>query len=189
MTFYTWKIIFQKWTVYFADKKNSKIMLVIQVNLFQKPSFLHLLSHNFSRDCSLNSPKNTNSQHVVYKNVCFFCFDIQNNICTQNVLILYFSRNSMNNFLSYCGLTDLRMRASEKDLPVCSSFYSYFLWRTDSNISCTSRSTNMHAGKKVVPLCKCSLLENYRLKDFSDLFCLTKAKKDSIKWWSASYAS
>ena len=26
--------------------------------------------------------------------------------------------NSMNNLLSYCGLTDSRMRASEKDLPV-----------------------------------------------------------------------
>ena len=25
----------------------------------------------------------------------------------------------MNNLLSYCGLTDARMRASEKDLPVC----------------------------------------------------------------------
>ena len=29
-----------------------------------------------------------------------------------------FRRNSMNNLLSYCGLTDARMRASEKDLPV-----------------------------------------------------------------------
>ena len=31
---------------------------------------------------------------------------------------LYFSGNSMNNLSSYCGLTDSRMRASEKDLPV-----------------------------------------------------------------------
>ena len=29
-----------------------------------------------------------------------------------------FLGNSMNNLLSYCGLTDTRMRASEKDLPV-----------------------------------------------------------------------
>ena len=50
----------------------------------------------------------------------FFCFcsDIQNNICTQLVLNLYFSGESMNNILSYCGLTDARMKASEKDLPV-----------------------------------------------------------------------
>ena len=31
---------------------------------------------------------------------------------------LYFSGNSMNNLLSYCGLTDARMSAPEKDLPV-----------------------------------------------------------------------
>jgi hypothetical protein len=48
----------------------------------------------------------------------FFCFDIQNNICTQHVVNLYFSWNSTNNLSSYCGLTDARMRASEKDLPV-----------------------------------------------------------------------
>ena len=48
----------------------------------------------------------------------FFCFDIQNNICTQHVLNLYFSGNSMNNLSSDCGLTHSRMRASEKDLPV-----------------------------------------------------------------------
>ena len=40
------------------------------------------------------------------------------NFSTQHVLNLYFSGNSMNNLLSYCGLTNARMRASEKDLPV-----------------------------------------------------------------------
>ena len=42
----------------------------------------------------------------------------KNTFCTQHVLNLYFSGNSMNNLLSHCGLTDARMRASEKDLPV-----------------------------------------------------------------------
>ena len=28
----------------------------------------------------------------------------------------------MNNLLSYCGLVDLRINASEKDLPVCISY-------------------------------------------------------------------
>ena len=46
----------------------------VQVNLFQKPSFLHHLTHNMTRDCSLNPPKNTSSEHVVYK----FCFECQN---------------------------------------------------------------------------------------------------------------
>ena len=40
------------------------------------------------------------------------------NFCTQHVLNLDFAGNSMNNLLSYCGTTDARMRASEKDLPV-----------------------------------------------------------------------
>ena len=52
------------------------------------------------------------------KIVFCFCFDIQNNICTQHVLNLYFSCGSMNNLSSYCGLTDSRMRASDTDLPV-----------------------------------------------------------------------
>ena len=47
--------------------------------------------------------------------------DIQNNICTQDVLNLYFSVNSMKNISSYCGLTDARMRSSGKDLPVTSN--------------------------------------------------------------------
>ena len=31
----------------------------------------------------------------------------------------------MNNLLSYCGLTDARMRASEKDLPVLNSIENW----------------------------------------------------------------
>ena len=92
--------------------------VVYMVNLFQKPSFLHQLTHNMTRDCSLNSLKNKSSEHVVNKNC--FCFDIQNNICTQHVLNLYFSGNSMNNLSSYCGLTDSGMRSPDTDLPYLS---------------------------------------------------------------------
>ena len=42
----------------------------------------------------------------------------KNSFCTQYVLNLYFSGDSMNNFLSYCGFTDSKMRASDTDLPV-----------------------------------------------------------------------
>ena len=49
--------------------------------------------------------------------VCF-CFDIQNNICTQHNVNLYFPGKSVNNLLSYCGLTDSRLRASDTDLSV-----------------------------------------------------------------------
>ena len=34
----------------------------------------------------------------------------------------------MNNLLSYCGLVDARIRASEKDLPVRVFFIPVFLW-------------------------------------------------------------
>ena len=42
----------------------------------------------------------------------------KNNFCTQHVLSLYFLGDSINNLLSYCGLTESKMRASDIDLPV-----------------------------------------------------------------------
>ena len=92
------------------------LTIQLQVNLCRKLSFLNQLTQNLTRDCSLNSRKNTSSQHVLYS-FCF-CFDIQNNICTQHVLNLYFSGDHMYHPSSYCGLTDSRMRASDTDLPV-----------------------------------------------------------------------
>ena len=69
-------------------------------------------------DLKLQYKKNTSSEHVVYKN-CFECPNKnKKQLCTQHVVNLYFSGNSMNNLSSYCGLTDARIRASEKDLPV-----------------------------------------------------------------------
>ena len=49
------------------------------------------------------------SKSVLYTNR-FFCFDIQNNLCTQQVLILY------------CGLDDARITVSDKNLPVSDLF-------------------------------------------------------------------
>ena len=90
----------------------------VQVNLFQKPSFLHQLNNNMKRDCSLNFPKKLKFRTSYVQKLFFcFCFDIKNNICTQCVLNLYFGGDSMNNLLSYCGLTDSKMRASDTDLP------------------------------------------------------------------------
>ena len=34
------------------------------------------------------------------------------------VIFMYWTRDSMNNLLSYCGLVDAKISASEKDLPV-----------------------------------------------------------------------
>ena len=48
--------------------------MILQVNLFQKHSFLNQLTHNMTTDCSLSpdfsTKKSTSSEHVVYKN-CF----------------------------------------------------------------------------------------------------------------------
>ena len=63
-----------------------------------------------------------------------FCFDIQNNICAQQVVNLYFYLNSMNNISSYCGLTGARMRASEKDLLVKDIVFS--TWSLERLNSC-----------------------------------------------------
>ena len=40
------------------------------------------------------------------------------------VVFKYWTRNSMNNLLSYCWLVDVRISASEKDLPVQNRFQS-----------------------------------------------------------------
>ena len=38
--------------------------------------------------------------------------------CSDFVVFMYWTGKSMNNLLSYCGLVDARISASEKDLPV-----------------------------------------------------------------------
>ena len=38
--------------------------------------------------------------------------------CSEHVVFLYWTGNSMNNLLSYCGLDDARISAYDKDLPV-----------------------------------------------------------------------
>ena len=52
-----------------------------------------------------------------------FWFDIQNNLCTYTAcselaVFMYWTGKSMNNLLSYCGLVDVRINASDQDLPV-----------------------------------------------------------------------
>ena len=98
--------------------------MYIQVNLFQKHLFLHQLTHDITKYCSWNYHENYKLRACCVHKLCF-CFDIQNNLCTQHVLpnhvlTLQFSRTT-NNLLSYCGLVYARISASEKDLPVCTA--------------------------------------------------------------------
>ena len=88
----------------------------------------HKLTQNMATDCFLNCEfstyvKITSSEHVMYIN----CSEFQTKTklkqfmyttCSELVIFMYWTRNSMNNLLSYCGLVDARISASEKDLPV-----------------------------------------------------------------------
>ena len=64
--------------------------------------------------------KTTSSEHIVYTD----CSECQNKIqfayttCSELVVFLYWTGNSMNNLLSYGGLNDARISAYDKDLPV-----------------------------------------------------------------------
>ena len=64
---------------------------------------------------------------------CFY-FDIQNNICTQHVLNLYFLGNSMNNLSSYCGLTELKeyLRSYCLLYKLCLHYYIYQMMPIDN---------------------------------------------------------
>ena len=104
-------------------------LINIQVNICQKCSFLPQLTHNMTTDCLLNyefSKGKFQAQNMLCRQIVF-CFEIQNTFmyptCSWHILSLefscmYWSCNSMNNLLSYCGLVDARISATEKDLPV-----------------------------------------------------------------------
>ena len=115
---------------------SSKKWTKLQVNLFQKPSFLHELTHNMTINCSLNSPK---VQNMLWTKIVFcFCIDIQNNICTRHVLNVYFSENLMENLWSI-WVTDSRMRDSDTDLPVLNAPIWPIQAKTSSNQSSTHK--------------------------------------------------
>ena len=94
---------------------------LVQVNLCQKSLFLHQLNHNITTDCSMNYEFST------------WKLQGQNMLCTQIVFVLtsrtiyvhnmfwpwifmYWTRRSMNNVSSYCGLIDGKIKASDKGI-------------------------------------------------------------------------
>ena len=87
-------------------------------------ALIFVSTNNMTTDCSLNykfSTRKFQAQNILCTQIVF-CFDIQSKIFTQNVLSLEFLCTElaikMNNLLSYHGLVDARIIASEKDLPV-----------------------------------------------------------------------
>ena len=93
-------------------------MIFITGNSFSDALIIESVNPQYDERLFIEFPPKYKFTTCCVKNCFLFClcFDIQNNNCTQNFVILY--GNSMDNLSSYCGLTDLRMRASEKDLPV-----------------------------------------------------------------------
>ena len=84
-------------------------------------------------DLPVQYMKTTSSEHGENMSCAEIVLNVKtktkNNICTQHVfsiistcselgLFIYWTWNSMNNLLSYCGIVDTRISASEKDLPV-----------------------------------------------------------------------
>ena len=72
-------------------------------------------------DLPVQYMKTTSSEHVV----CINCSECQNKknqfvytTCSELVVFIYWTGKSTNNLLSYCGLVDVRINASDKDLPV-----------------------------------------------------------------------
>ena len=71
----------------------------VQVNLSQKLLFLHQLSHNMTTYCSLNYKFNKyvkipSSEHGENMLCTEIDFDIQNNLCSQHVLHMFWKNKS-----------------------------------------------------------------------------------------------
>ena len=106
-------------------------MLPVQVNFCQKRLFSHQLTQNMAKDCTLIYQFNTwklqaqNMGRTCCVQKLFWTLKQKTNLCAQHVLpcselvvFMYWTGKSMNNLLSYCGLVDVRINASDKDLPV-----------------------------------------------------------------------
>ena len=101
---------------------DNRLLIELPVQYMKIPSSEH--GENMRR---------TWGEHVVYKNCYLFLFwhseQLMCTTCSTHVLpmfspcselgiFMYWTGNSMNNLLSYCGLVDAKIRASDIDLPV-----------------------------------------------------------------------
>ena len=71
-------------------------------------------------------PRSEHVENMLCTKIVFFIYSEQfmYTTCSELVIFMYWTRNSMNNLLSYFGLVDARIGASEKDLPVPWTFSS-----------------------------------------------------------------
>ena len=81
---------------------DDRLFIELRVQYMKIPSSEHVVFIN----CSECQSKNKNKKQFM------------NTTCSELVIFMYWTRNSMDNILSYCGLVDARISTSEKDLPV-----------------------------------------------------------------------
>ena len=97
----------------------------LQVNFFQKHLFLHQLTHSMTKDWSLNYEFSTwklQAQNMLFTQIVLNVKTKTKTICVHNmfswfselVVFKYWTGNSMDNLLSYCGLVFARKSTSEK---------------------------------------------------------------------------
>ena len=109
------------------------IIFTVQVNLFQKHLFLYQLTHNMTKNWTLNYESSTwkfqaqNMLRTCCVHKLFFGFVLtfrtiyvhnMFSTCSELRIFMYWTYNWMNNLLSNCGLVDARISASDKYLPV-----------------------------------------------------------------------
>ena len=95
-----------------TSKSFSEALILPSTNLqFDKRLFIEL---------QVQYMRTTNTEHIVYTN----CSECQNKKqfvytkCSELVVFMFWTCNSMNNLLSYCGLVDAGISSSDKDLTV-----------------------------------------------------------------------
>ena len=118
-------------TYLFTGKSVSEALILESVN----PQY----DNRLFIDYWIQYKKNTSSEHVLYINCFLFLFWYSKlflyTTCSELLFFLYWSWESMNNLSSYFGLTDSRMRASEKDLPVIIRFSNFLLLDWSNSVS------------------------------------------------------
>ena len=102
------------------------VSILIQVSLFQKHLFLYHLTHSMTKYFSLNyefstwkfQAQNMLCTHIVFLFLFWHSEQFMYTTCSELGIFMYWTRNTMNNLSSYCGLVDARIGASDKYLPV-----------------------------------------------------------------------
>ena len=123
---------------YVCTAKLYAHQIPIQVNLCQKHLFSHQLTHNMTKYCSLIYQFSTwklqaedmLSTKIVFLYSFWHSEQFMYTTCSELVVFMYWTGKSMNNILSYCGLVDVRINASDKNLPVQNpmTIHTLFLW-------------------------------------------------------------